>query len=345
MRKVDVVNERESDAPQRVRVAGVDMGSNTTRLIVADVERDASGGVVHEPIVRRTTITRLAEGVDSRGILLPEPITRVRNALIEYRREARELGAVFVLATATSAVRDADNGEAFLGEVEHGFAFRAELLSGEQEAAATWDGVTSDPELAKRTAAGTGLLVDIGGGSAEILLSDRGDVTDVHSFQLGGVRLTERFLHGDPPSAAQLDTAREAARTELAARFPEPRTPDLAIAVAGVATTVSSILLGAYDPERVHGYAYGPSELAGVVDRLASMPLAEREQVPGLEPKRAPVILGGLVILQAVLEHFAIDEIVTSERDILDGVVRMAGGIALDEGIDEMPQPFGATVC
>jgi exopolyphosphatase/guanosine-5'-triphosphate,3'-diphosphate pyrophosphatase len=321
------------------------MGSNTTRLIVADVERDADGVVTHQAVVRRTTITRLAEGVDARGILLPEPITRVRNALIDYRREARELGAVFVLATATSAVRDADNGEAFLGEVEHGFAFRAELLSGDQEAAATWEGVTSDPELARRTSAGTGLLVDIGGGSAEILLSDRGSVHDVHSFQLGGVRLTERFLHTDPPTSDELAAARAAALSELAARFPEPATPDLAIAVAGVATTVSSILLGNYDPDQVHGFEYDPAQLGDVVTLLASMPLAEREQVPGLEPKRAPVILGGLVILQAVLEHFAIAAIVTSERDILDGIARMAGRIALDEGIDEMPQPFGATVC
>lgn len=324
------------------------MGSNTTRLIVADVERDADGAIRHEPLVRRTTITQLAEGVDARGILLPAPITRVRNALIDYRREARELGAVFVLATATSAVRDADNGEAFLGEVEHGFAFRAELLSGEQEAEATWDGVTSDPDTARRAADGTGWLIDIGGGSTEILLTQQGAIVDRHSFQLGSVRLTERFLRdADPPSAAALDAARDAARVEIAARFPDPATPDLAVAVAGTATTVSAIQLGlaTYDPDQVHGHRFSPAQLADVVERLAAMSTDERATVDGLEPKRAGVILGGLVVLQAALEHFGIDAVETSERDILDGIVRMAGRIALDEGIDEMPQPFGATVC
>lgn len=338
----------DSATPQRVRVAAVDMGSNTTRLIVADVERDADGTVRHEPLVRRTTITQLAEGVDTRGILLPAPITRVRNALIDYRREARELGAVFVLATATSAVRDADNGEAFLGEVEHGFAFRAELLSGEQEAEATWEGVTSDADTARRAAAGTGWLIDIGGGSTEILLSAHGEIVDRHSFQLGSVRLTERFLgEQDPPTAHSLAAARDAAREEIAARFPDPVRPDLAIAVAGTATTVSAIQLGlaTYDPEQVHGHAFSPAELGGVVECLAQVPTAERAQIDGLEPKRAGVILGGLVVLQAALEHFSIDSVETSERDILDGIVRMAGRIALDEGIDEMPQAFGRTVC
>lgn len=330
----------------RVRVGAVDLGSNTTRLLVADVERDSSGQLRHTPVVRRTTITRLAEGVDARGILLPEPITRVRNALIDFRREAEELGSVFVLAAATSAVRDADNGEAFLGEVEHGFAFRAELLSGDQEAEATWRGVTSDERTAARAAAGSGLLLDIGGGSTEVLLSERGAVVDRHSFQLGGVRLTERFLdEADPPRGAELERARASALAELRERFPAPRTPDLALAVAGTATTVSAVLLGGYDPERVHGFGFGPFELEEVVGRLAAVPVSERALIAGLEPKRAPVILGGLVVLQAVLTHFGIDRIETSERDILDGIVLRAGRIALDEGIDEMPRPFGATVC
>ncbi len=332
-----------------VRIAAVDMGSNTTRLIVADVRRSDDGSLVHDVIERRSTITRLAEGVDSRGILLPEPITRVRNALVEYRRVARELGAVFVLATATSAVRDADNGEAFLGEVEHGFGFRAVELSGVEEAEATWSGVTSDPATAARAARGSGLLVDIGGGSTEVVLIDRGAIVDRHSFQLGSVRVTERFLSdaGDPPSRDALQHARDHVRALLAERFPQPGHVDLAIGVAGTATTVSAILLDrpAYDPDLVHGFSFGADQLAEVVDTLACLPLAEREQVNGLEPKRAPVILGGLLVLQELLAHFGIEELETSERDILDGIALLAGKIAFDEGIEGMPEPFGRTMC
>lgn len=332
-----------------VRIAAVDMGSNTTRLIVADVTRHADGSVTHETILRRSTITRLAEGVDQRGILLPAPITRVRIALTEYRRLAREHGAVFVLATATSAVRDADNGEAFLGEVEHAFAFRATELSGTEEATATWQGVTSDTDTAARAARGTGFLIDIGGGSTEILLSERGALVDRHSFQLGSVRITERFLAaaGDPPSAESLAASRAYVRELLAERFPDARRPDLALGVAGTCTTVSAMLLDRdeYDSDLVHGFRFTPDQLEACIAKLAALPLEQRQQVRGLEPLRAPVILGGLLVLAEALPHFGITEIETSERDILDGIALMAGLIALDEGIDEMPQAFGNTVC
>lgn len=332
-----------------VRVAGVDMGSNTTRLIVADVLQDADGRVSHEPLLRRSTITRLAEGVDARGILLPEPITRVRNALIEYRRLAREHGAVFVLATATSAVRDADNGEAFLGEVEHGFGFRTVLLDGEQEAGMTWRGVTSDPETAARAARGSGMLVDIGGGSTELLLSRDGAVVDRHSFQLGSVRLTERFLSGagDPPEPAAVEAARREAQAQLQERFPSPSTPDLVLAVAGTATTVSAIMqhLEVYDPDAVHGFTFTPGDLREVTARLASMPVEQRRHVKGLEPERAAVIVGGLLILECIAEWFGVRQIQTSERDILDGIALEAGRIALQEGIEALPEPFGRTCC
>ncbi|MCW2950545.1 MAG: Ppx/GppA phosphatase family, partial [Thermoleophilia bacterium] len=260
-----------------VRIAAVDMGSNTTRLIIADVTRHADGSLTHETVLRRSTITRLAEGVDKRGILLPEPITRVRIALTEYRKLAREHGAVFVLATATSAVRDADNGEAFLGEVEHAFAFRAVELTGVEEATATWQGVTSDPETAARAATGSGFLIDIGGGSTEILFTEGGEIVDRHSFQLGSVRITERFLAeaGDPPSSTSLATARTYIRELLRERFPDPQRPDLAIGVAGTCTTVAAMLLDRdeYDPELVHGFRFTPAQLDACIERLAELPL------------------------------------------------------------------------
>lgn len=330
------------------RVAAIDMGSNTTRLMIADVTRDEAGVVSHSPVLRRTAITRLAEQVDSRGILVPTAIARTRNALIEYRQQARAHGAVFVLATATSAVRDADNGEAFLGEIEYGFGFRTMLLSGEQEASATFDGVSSDAGLAARAREGRGWLIDIGGGSTEIVVSERGTLVDHHSFQLGSVRLTEQLLaSNDPPTTSDLRAAEIQARGMFATRFPLPATPELAVGVAGTVTTVAAITHGLdrYDPTIIHGTVLTPEDVRGVLGRLAALPLAERAAVTGLEPQRAPVILGGLAVLCGALDHFAVGELVVSESDILDGIVRLAGTLAIEEGITEMPEPFGRTIC
>lgn len=331
-----------------VRVAAVDMGSNTTRVLVADVTRDAAGHVTHEPIAARTTITRLAEGVDTRGILLPIAITRTRNALVEFRALARQLGAVFVLATATSAVRDADNGEAFLGEVEHGFGFRAQLLSGDEEAAATWRGVSSAPELAARIASGQALLLDIGGGSTELVFADRGTIGDRDSLQLGSVRLTERCLPGEGAiSDAQLASARAHALELVARRFPSAGDVDIAIGVAGTVTTVVTVrdALATWQPEKVHGAELTRADVERVLAMLAALPVEQRRAVRGLEPDRAPVIVGGVVVLAAVFAHLGLETMTVSVRDILDGVVLGAGELALDEGIDELPEPFGRTVC
>lgn len=331
----------------KVRVGAVDIGSNTTRLMIADVRRSDDGSLVHEPVMRQSTITRLAEGVDARRTLLPEAVARTRNALVDYRRQALEHGAAFVLATATSAVRDADNGEAFLGEVEYSYAFRTMLLDGDAEAAATWSGVASDPVLAARSSGGSGLLLDIGGGSTEVVLTVAGELSDRHSFQLGSVRLTERFLATDPPGADELDAARSHAIEELARRFPDATAPDLAIGVAGTVTTVAAMLLGIvrYDRDAVHRSSISARQARECRDRIAALPIAERARLAGLEPKRAPVIVGGLLVLEAVLEHFNIPDMVVSDSDILDGIALMAGRIALDEDITEMPEPFGRTVC
>jgi exopolyphosphatase / guanosine-5'-triphosphate,3'-diphosphate pyrophosphatase len=218
-----------------VRVAAVDLGTNTTRLLVADVE-DGRIDEVH----RETRITRLGEGVDKRGRLLPLPIARVRNALSDYRRTLERLGAERTLVVATSAVRDAENGEAFLGEVEWSYGFVTRLVSGEEEAALTRRGVGPKP--------GT-LVVDIGGGSTELI------VDDFHtSLDIGSVRYTERFVHSDPPTAAERDECAGAAREVLAQR--EHVAAGRAIGVAGTVTTLAALDLGLdrYDRERVHGH-------------------------------------------------------------------------------------------
>jgi exopolyphosphatase/guanosine-5'-triphosphate,3'-diphosphate pyrophosphatase len=309
-----------------VRVAAVDLGTNTTRLLVADVDDD--GRV--EAVVRREAITRLGESVDRRRILLPTAIARVRNVLVDYRREAESLGAERVLAVGTSAVRDADNGEAFLGEVEWSYAFTTRLLSGEEEARLTLDGVASDGPLAPRT-----LVIDIGGGSTELVVAgDPEDETRL-STEAGSVRLTERFLHSDPPHGEELAACEAHVRSLL------PRLAiDHAIGVAGTVATAAKIEReGALS---VHGGRLSRERVGELLDRLAALPLAERERVHGLVSARAPVIVAGLVVLHEILVYYDIGELTVSERDLLDGVALAAAELPAPE---EGPAPPGAYVC
>jgi exopolyphosphatase/guanosine-5'-triphosphate,3'-diphosphate pyrophosphatase len=287
-----------------VIVAAVDQGTNTTRLLVAQVE---NGRV--EELHRETRITRLGEGVDSRHRLLPVPIARVRNVLSDYRRTAESLGAERTLLVATSAVRDAENGEAFLGEVEWSYGFATRLLSGEEEAQLTRQGLGA-------VDAGT-VVVDIGGGSTELVLADFET-----SLPMGSVRFTER--HGEDVDAL------EAAARELLPEL-EP-TPAAAVGVAGTITTLAALDLGLeeYDRERVHGHVLTLAGAREQLDRLAALPLEERRRVPALEPERAPVIVAGAAILVAILETYGLDGITASERGLLHGAALAAA---------ELPEP------
>ncbi len=296
-------------------VGAVDLGTNTTRLLVADVE----DGTVARALHRESRITRLGEGVDARRRLLPVPIARVRNVLTDYRRIAESLGAARVLAVATSAVRDAENGEAFLGEIEWSYGFATRLLSGDEEAELTRRGVGA-------TEPGT-LLVDIGGGSTELGLDD------FHvSLPIGSVRFTERY--GE-------DVARS--RAEARALLPELE-PRSAVGVAGTITTLAALDLGLerYDSDRVHGHRLTREGAARQLERLAALPLSERREVPALEPERAPVIVAGGAILLAILDRYGLDAIVASERDILDGAALAAAGLPEPE---EGAAPPGAYTC
>ena len=294
-----------------MRVGAVDLGTNSTRLLVADVE----DGRVTE-VVRRLAITRLGEGVDVNEELLPAATARVHAVLDGYAREAAELGAVHVLAVATSAVRDAANGRAFLDGLRERYGWTTKLLDGEQEAETMFRGVTSDRTLAADT-----LMVDIGGGSTELLVGGPAGVSFATSLQAGCVRLTERFLSTDPPTAAE----REAAAAHVRALLPALEV-DSAIGVAGTVTTAAAIDLGlaAYDAARIHGHRISRTAVERVLAGLSALPLAERERVPGLEPARAPVIVGGLVVLREVMAAYGLAEIEASERDILHGTALAA---------------------
>ncbi len=292
------------------RVAAVDLGTNSTRLLVADVD---DGNVVE--VVRRSVVTRLGEGVDARRRLLPVPIARVRNVLTDYRRELESLGAERTLAVATSAVRDAENGEAFLGEIEWSYGFRTRLLSGDEEAELTRRGVG---ELGPTT-----LLLDVGGGSTEV---SAGSFRE--SIDIGSVRLTERFLATDPPAPNELTAAAAAVRALL---------PQLEVTEAlGVAGTVGQLaaLIGTDE-----------LTLTGIelqLERLAALPLAERRTVPSLDPNRAPVIVAGCLIVREVLRHYGLSAIRFSARDILDGAALEAADMPVGS---EGEAPPGAYTC
>jgi exopolyphosphatase / guanosine-5'-triphosphate,3'-diphosphate pyrophosphatase len=317
------------------RVAAIDLGTNSTRLLVADVE----DGHVDE-VVRRLRITRLGEGVDRRRRLLPLPIARVRNCLTEYRRELEALGAQRTLAVATSAVRDAENGEAFLGEIEWSYGFDTALLSGHEEALLTLRGVTVGRALEAAT-----LVVDIGGGSTELVAGDgRGGVGLHTSLDMGCVRLTERFLPSDPPKADELDRCSGAVRTLLAEHVPERVEITGAVGVAGTVTALAALDLGLdpYDPDVVHGHELTSAAVEAQLRRLAALPLAERRRVPVLEPERAPVIVAGAVILRETLAFFGLASLEASERDILHGAALRAAELpARAEGA----APPGAYTC
>jgi exopolyphosphatase/guanosine-5'-triphosphate,3'-diphosphate pyrophosphatase len=297
-----------------VIVGAVDLGTNTTRLLVADV---ADGRL--EELHRETRITRLGEGVDARGRLLPVPIARVRNALSDYRRTAESLGAERTLLVATSAVRDAENGEAFLGEIEWSYGFATQLLTGDEEAELMRRGIgRTEPRT---------LIVDIGGGSTELVLD--GFQT---SLPLGSVRFTER--HGEDV------TALEAAAREL---LPE-LAPTAAIGVAGTITTLAALdlRLPEYDRKLVHGHLLTREGARAQLERLAALPLEERRRVPALEPERAPVIVAGGAILVAILDAYALEAIRVSERGLLHGAALAAAELPEP---DEGAAPPGAYTC
>jgi exopolyphosphatase / guanosine-5'-triphosphate,3'-diphosphate pyrophosphatase len=304
-----------------MRVAAVDQGTNTTRLLVADV-----GGGELEEVGKRVEITRLGEGVDSRRRLLPLPITRVRNVLTEYRREAERLGAERILLIATSAVRDAENGEAFLGEIEWSYGFATRLLSGDEEAELTFRGAADN-------AGGTTLVVDPGGGSTEFVVGEAGAVTSRTSVDVGSVRLTERF-------SEDVEATAEYVRSVL----PSLPAVERAIGVAGTVTTLAALDLGLHEPEGVgtHGHRLTLEAVRSQRERLAAMSLEERRRLPGLHPERAPVIVAGAVLVEQILEGLDLDALEVSERDILHGAALEAANLPAPA---EGAAPPGAYTC
>jgi exopolyphosphatase/guanosine-5'-triphosphate,3'-diphosphate pyrophosphatase len=297
------------------RVAVVDIGSNSTRLLVAEVDGDSLRELQRESIV-----TRLGEGVDATHRLGDEPQRRVFAALDTYAEAIDRHGAEVRTAVLTSAVRDAANGAGFTAAVRERYGLDARTLSGDEEARLTFLGATAARDRDDPTPL---LVIDIGGGSTELVVGARGAVEFHASTQVGVVRHTERHLHSDPPAAAELDALAADARGAIEAAVPAPirERAGAAVAVAGTATSCAAIdlALDPYDPARVEGHVLSRARLAELRDRLAAMPLAERRGVTGLDPARAPTIVAGAEVLLEVLAAFGLDHVEVSDRDILWG--------------------------
>jgi exopolyphosphatase / guanosine-5'-triphosphate,3'-diphosphate pyrophosphatase len=305
------------------RVAVVDIGTNSTRLLIADV--DPAGAAVDE-LVRRSTVTRLGDGVDASGSLSPEAVDRTCVVLSDYRELIDEHDCAANLAVLTSAVRDAANGPDFTERVREDFALDARTLTGDEEAQLTFLGAMHDRDPSAEPT----VVIDIGGGSTEFIVGHDSTAGFHVSLHAGVVRMSERHIHSDPPAPAELQNLAHDVREVFLTGLPsEQRAPvRRGIAVAGTATSAASIdqELDPYDPARVQGY---PLELATVellLARLADMDEAQRRQIVGLHPDRAPTIVAGMILLGEAMRAFELDQVEVSEHDILfGGALRLAG--------------------
>jgi exopolyphosphatase / guanosine-5'-triphosphate,3'-diphosphate pyrophosphatase len=302
------------------RVAAVDMGTNSTRLLVADLEgrgRDAK----LEPVDRRTRITRLGQGVDRDRALHPDAIARTLAVLREYRGVIDDLGVERVRATATSASRDASNRDELFDPAERVLGARPELLAGDAEARLEFLGAT-----ASLTEPGPYLVVDVGGGSTELIVGSD-EPEGLCSLDVGCVRLTEQFLHSDPPTAEELSQAVSVVRDQLAdvgRMLPAARRAATLVGTAGTVWTLAAVELGvdAARSDLIDHFRLTRAAAEEVFRTLATEPAERRRHNPGLEPGRVDVIVGGAVVVVGVMRHWGFDSLLVSEADILDGLVR-----------------------
>ncbi len=307
------------------RVAVVDIGSNSTRLLVAEVE----DGRVAE-VERQSRVTKLGRGVDLSGQLSAEAIEAACKAIADYVEICREANVERVESIATSAVRDASNGSAFVAELRERFALSARVLDGEEEARLTYAGATAERPPSEPT-----LVVDIGGGSTELIVGTGAEIAFHASLQAGVVRHSERHVASDPPTTEELEglAADVRAMIENATADQAGAQANVGIGVAGTPTSLASVELGLepYDPRQVHGHTLTLASIQRLLSQLASAPLSKRVEITGMHPDRAPTIIAGVVILVETMRAFGLERIEVSEHDILYGVA-MGAAAALECG-------------
>ncbi len=304
------------------RVAAIDCGTNSIRLLIADVDpATAATPATLTDIDRRMEIVRLGQGVDTTGRLAPEALDRTLKALGDYAALIRDRGAEAVRMVATSATRDAANAGEFVGRVTEVLGAGPEVLSGDEEARLSFLGATA--ELGSRVPSPY-LVTDIGGGSTEFVLGAGGEVTSALSVDIGCVRMTERHLRADPPTAAQVTaaTADIDAAIARAAAVVDARQARTLVGLAGSVTTVAGIALDlpGYDPERLHHAQISAGQVHEVATRLLAQTHAERARIPVMHPGRIDVIGGGALILDRIMIQLGFAEVLVSEHDILDGI-------------------------
>ncbi len=307
------------------RLAAIDVGTNTVLLLVAE----RRGGAL-APVLERAEITRLGRGVDATGRLDPAAIRETVRVLADFAASARSLGAARLACVATSAARDAANGAEFFEEARRAAGLVPEVISGDEEARLVWAsawrdfGLPSGAKAREGSPGGPLAVLDVGGGSTELSFGDGPLPAGRKSLQVGAVRLTERHVRGDPPSPAEVARVREAAREALAPLrgLPVPRGGRL-VGVAGTVTTLSAVAqaLPVYDAERVHGAPLSRAEVEALVARLAGLTVAARAALPGMEPKRADVILAGGIVVAEAMALLGFDALTVSDRGVRWGLL------------------------
>ncbi len=312
-----------------LRLASIDIGTNSTRLLVADCD-----GQRTETVERMMVITRLGEGVDEAGSLMPEAVERTVAALEGYRDVMAPLGPAGIAAAATAALRGCDNSWEFLDRAEGVIGVKPRVLSGDEEAMMSFLGAVSG--LGEETAGleGPVLVFDIGGGSTELIVGEAGaarpgaapDSLSMRSVNVGCVRMSERFLKTDPPSPVSVGRMEshivQAVKPAVSSLLGGEK-PALAVGLAGTVTTLSGMNMGLeeYDTDRIHHSRLTRAKVEELFRKLASVELEERKKLMGLEPGRADIIVGGAAVLRVVMDLAGLDEILVSEKDILDGLV------------------------
>jgi exopolyphosphatase/guanosine-5'-triphosphate,3'-diphosphate pyrophosphatase len=295
------------------RLAAIDVGTNSVRVFVADATPDGLGAVDRDLV-----ITRLGEGVDHDGRLGATPLRRTLDAIASYHERAVRGGAETVRIAATSAVRDASNRDEFLDAVAAATGVRAEVLTGDDEARLSFLGATT--ELSD---GGPFLVLDIGGGSTEFVVGDREPMSWI-SIDVGSVRLTERHVRSDPPTAGELNGVIADADGAVAiAEQVVGRDARTLVGLAGTITTVAAVALGltGYDRDAIHHARLGIDQVRSIDEMLASVTVEKRRRLPAMPPGREDVIVAGSILLLRVMEGFGFDEVLVSEADILDGLV------------------------
>lgn len=300
-----------------IRISAIDIGTNSVRLLVAD----ATAGGALAAVERGLEITRLGEGLTAGGGIAPAAAARTLDAVRRFAARARRAGAEAVLPFGTCALREAPNAREFIRRAAEATGLDIRILSGGEEARLAWRGMTR----ALPRPLGRIVAVDIGGGSVEVVAGRGGGAPVSGSVRLGCVRMTERFVSRDPPGRDELDALGSFASAELSSALPPsiPRPADTLVGAGGTITTAAAVELGLrrYDPERVHGAVLAADRVRAVAARLAAMSLAERKAIPGIEEKRADIIVAGLVVLEALIGFFSVPAVTVSDEGILHGAI------------------------